>query len=262
MTARPPLSIVVPAYNEASRLPQTLAALVARFPDDRVEIVVVDDGSTDGTAVIARSVLDGRASARVIVMERNRGKGSAVRAGVAVTSGEAVVYMDADLATDLAALDDVLALLADADIVVGSRAVPGSTVYNTTRLRTIMGRTFNRMMRLLTRLEIHDSQCGFKAFRGDVARLVFALSQINGFAFDPEVLLIARQLGYRIVEVPVSWTAVEGSSVRPLRDSITTAGGLLSATLRHRRRAVRGRARTLGWAPPTPVPPNLTSRTL
>lgn len=253
MTARPPLSIVVPAYNEASRLPGTLAELVRRFPDPAIELVVVDDGSTDGTAAIARAALADRPTATVVEFPENRGKGAAVRAGVALTRGDVVLYMDADLATDLGILDAALARLADVDVVVGSRAVPGSTVLDTTRLRAAMGRTFNRMVRVVTRLNVHDSQCGFKAFRGDVARLVFALSRIDGFAFDPEVLLIAHHLGYRIVEVPVTWTAVEGSSVRPLRDSIATGAGLLAAAIRHRPARVRAAARDLGWTSEAPA---------
>jgi glycosyltransferase involved in cell wall biosynthesis len=248
VTARPELSIVVPAYDEAARLPQTLAALTARFPDDTTEIVVVDDGSHDATSELARAALADRAGAQVITLPENRGKGAAVRTGVLATTGTAVLYMDADLATDLAVLDDVLARLADADIVVGSRAVPGSRVHDTTRLRAAMGRTFNGLVRLLTRLDVHDSQCGFKAFRGDVARLVFSLSRVDGFAFDPEVLLIAHQLGYRIVEVPVTWTAVEGSSVRPVRDSLRTGAALVGAVVRRRPTRVRDEARALGWA--------------
>ena len=251
MTARPQLSIVVPAYDEATRLPQTLAALLARFPDATTEIVVVDDGSTDDTARIARDALAGHPGTQVVALPENRGKGAAVRAGVATTTGDVVLYMDADLATDLTVLDGFLARLADADVVVGSRAVPGSTVIHTTRLRAALGRTFNRMVRLLTRLDVHDSQCGFKAFRGDVARLVFALGQVDGFAFDPEVLLIADRLGYRIVEVPVTWTAVEGSSVRPVRDSLRTGAALVAVVVRLRRARVRADARALGWTGPT-----------
>jgi glycosyltransferase involved in cell wall biosynthesis len=248
VTARPELSLVVPAYDEATRLPHTLDALLARFPDPTTEIVVVDVGSHDATSAIARAALADRASARVITFPENRGKGAAVRAGVLATTGATVLYMDADLATDLAVLDDFLARLTDADVVVGSRAVPGSRVNDTTRLRAAMGRTFNRMVRMLTRLDVHDSQCGFKAFRGDVARLVFSLSRVDGFAFDPEVLLIAHRLGYRIVEVPVTWTAVDGSSVRPVRDSLRTGVALVGSVVRRRPSKVRADARALGWA--------------
>jgi dolichyl-phosphate beta-glucosyltransferase len=133
--------------------------------------------------------------------------------------------------------------------VVGSRAVPGARVHNTTALRTVMGRTFNGLVRIIARLDVHDSQCGFKAFSGDVARLLFALSEVDGFAFDPEVLVMARILGYRVTEVPVDWTAVDGSSVRPVRDSLITGLALVRIVARRRPAAVREQARALGWSP-------------
>jgi glycosyltransferase involved in cell wall biosynthesis len=185
----PPVSIVIPAYNEAARLPETLARLDAYFAGREPEIVVVDDGSTDGTAELARRGVPGRTPPTVIAFPENRGKGAAVRAGVAASTGETVLYMDADLATDIADLDGFLKLLEDYDVVVGSRAVPGATVHNTTRLRTVMGRTFNRMARMLTRLEVHDSQCGYKAFRGDAGR--FALHHVQE---DIQVVDLAEQI--------------------------------------------------------------------
>lgn len=246
---RPPLSIVVPAYNEATRLPGTLRALADRFGDGATEVVVVDDGSDDDTAAVARAASSDALAITVIRLPENRGKGAAVRAGVAATTGDAVLYMDADLATDLAGVDAFLARLADADVVVGSRAVPGARVHNTTALRTVMGRTFNGLVRLIARLDVHDSQCGFKAFRGDAARLLFALGEVDGFAFDPEVLVMARILGYRVVEVPVDWTAVDGSSVRPVRDSLVTGLALVRIVVRRRPAAVRAAARARGWVP-------------
>jgi glycosyltransferase involved in cell wall biosynthesis len=247
------LSIVIPAYDEAARLPETLARLDSYFAGRDTEIIVVDDGSSDGTADLARRGVPGGAAPTVIEFPENRGKGAAVRAGVAASTGETVLYMDADLATDITDLDEFLKVLADYDVVVGSRAVPGATVHNTTRLRTVMGRTFNRMMRMLTRLEVHDSQCGYKAFRGDAGRLAFSLSTVDGFAFDPEVLMIASALGLTIAEVPVDWTAVEGSTVRPLRDSVVTGFALLRVVWRVRPRRVRDRARALGWSPAEPA---------
>ncbi|MEI8001559.1 MAG: glycosyltransferase [Actinomycetes bacterium] len=250
MTARPQLSIVIPAFNEATRLPRTLAALRAHFGDGRdVEVVVVDDGSRDETAEVARAGTGPGWRLVVEVLPENRGKGAAVRAGVALTTGEVVLVMDADLATDLAAVAPALALLAGADLVVGSRAVPGSTVAGTTALRTVMGRTFNGLVRLIARLDVHDSQCGFKAFRGDVARLLFAMSEVDGFAYDPEVLVLARILGYTTVELAVAWTAVDGSTVRPLRDSLATGVALLRIVARRHPARVRAEAGRLGWSP-------------
>lgn len=247
MNARPELSIVIPAYNESARLPETLRRLEVEFGGSSTEVIVVDDGSTDDTAEIAERACSDELAVSVIRLPVNRGKGAAVRAGVAASTGAAVLCMDADLATDLADVDRFLAHLVDAEIVVGSRAVPGARVHNTTLLRTLMGRTFNRMVRLVARLPVHDSQCGFKAFRGDVARVLFALGSVDGFAFDPEVLYLARILGCRVVEVPVDWTAVEGSSVRPVRDSIVTGAALLGIVWRHRPARVRAAAHRLGW---------------
>ncbi len=248
----PHLSIVIPAFNEAARLPGTLRALADRFGGTATEVVVADDGSTDGTAAVGAAASSPTLPVRVVRLPENRGKGAAVRAGVAATTGAVVLFMDADLATDLAAVDEVLARLEHNDVVVGSRAVAGARVHDTTPLRTMMGRTFNGMVRAIARLDVRDSQCGFKAYRGDVARLLFSLSKVDGFAFDPEVLLMARILGYRIVEVPVDWTAVDGSSVRPLRDSAATGVALVGVVLRRRPAAVRAAARAQGWVPPEP----------
>lgn len=249
MTARPRLSIVIPAYNESDRLPGTLARLAECCPDAETEVIVVDDGSSDNTSEVAKRGVPGHPPPLVITLPENRGKGAAVRAGVAASSGELVLTMDADLATDIGDLDAFLARLDDADVVVGSRAVPGATVRDATRLRIMMGRTFNRMVRVLTRLHVHDSQCGFKAFRGDSGRLAFSLATVDGFAFDPEVLMISNYLGLRIVEVPVNWTAVDGSSVRPIRDSLGTGWSLLVLTVRLRPQRVRAAASARGWDP-------------
>jgi len=241
------LSIIVPAFNEADRLPKTLAALLERFPDDATEIIVVDDGSDDETTAIATRALAQRTSGRVITLPGNCGKGKAVRTGVGASVGATVLIMDADLATNLDAFDFAARALETADVAVGSRAVPGSHVNGTSPMRAAMGRTFNRLVRLLTPLDVHDSQCGFKVFHGDVARLVFSLSRDDGFAFDPEVLLIAHYLRYRIAEFPVTWTAVEGSSVRPVRDSLRTGASLVRIALTRRASKIRAAARRRGW---------------
>lgn len=247
----PSLSIVIPAYNEAERLTSTLRALEAHPASVEAEIVVVDDGSSDRTAEVAHSILDGRPDAQVISLAENRGKGAAVRAGIGAATGSVIVYMDADLATDLAALEVVLATLEDADVVVGSRAVPGAVVHDTTLSRAVMGRSFNRMIRILTRVDVHDTQCGFKAFRAEAAHLIFGISGVDGFAFDAEALLNARILGFRIREVPVEWTSVDGSSVRPVRDSVSAALDLLRVVVRARPAKMRARAAELGWKPAT-----------
>jgi glycosyltransferase involved in cell wall biosynthesis len=216
-------SIVVPAYNEASRIESTLRAVLRACDGRDFEILVVDDGSTDETVSVAEAVLQQSHHGRVVRLERNQGKGAAVRAGVLGTDGDAIVYMDADLATDLSALDPAIDALADADVAVGTRVGPGASVRNSTRSRAVMARGFNWLARLSTRVDLVDTQCGFKAFRGDVGRELFGLSRSDGYAFDVEILLLARRLGLTTVEVPVRWTAVEGSSIRPFADSFQMA---------------------------------------
>jgi glycosyltransferase involved in cell wall biosynthesis len=214
----PALSVVIPAYNEAARLDATLRALRTATAGEAVEVIVVDDGSTDATAAVAEAALDSDGD-RLLRFRHNEGKGAAVRAGVLASHGSAVIYMDADLATDLAALPRFVAALDHADVVVGSRTLPDAVVRDGTRDRAAMAWVFNRIVRVSTGIDSHDTQCGFKALRGQVARELFALARCDRFAFDVEMLLLARRLGFEVVEMPVVWTAVEGSSVRRIADS-------------------------------------------
>ena len=247
------ISVVIPIFNEARSLPATLEELTRRFSFLDSEFFFVDDGSTDDSAGLVEHLTSNRTNVEVIRLPKNVGKGAALRAGVARTSSDIVLFMDADLSTSLDDLDSFLARLDEFDIVIGSRSVPGSIVERSNPLRTIMGRTFNRLMRLATGLRIHDSQCGFKAFRGDVARLLFALSESNRFAFDPEILRIAVALGYSIDEVPVNWIASDHSAIRPFRDSLRTALDLLPIRRRTRQRRVRDLASRSGLPIPHPI---------
>ena len=240
-------------YNEARTLATTVEILRRQFLGLNVEVFFVDDGSTDDSSGLAEHLSHGDDRFEVIRLPKNLGKGAALRAGVARTSADAVLFMDADLSTSLDHLDDFLERLAVTDIVIGSRSVPGSVVDRSNALRTLMGRTFNQLMRLATGLKIHDSQCGFKAFRGDVARLLFTLSENNRFAFDPEILRIAVALGYSIQEVPVKWVASDNSAVRPVRDSLRTAFDLVPIRSRTRRTRIRGLASRSGLSVPTPI---------
>jgi len=228
---KPALSVVVPAYNEAARLESTLKALRVATAGQTVEVIVVDDGSTDETAAVAETAL-APATDRLVRLSRNTGKGAAVRAGVLASAGDAVVYMDADLATDLAVLPGFLAALGDADLVVGSRTLPDALVRDGTRDRAVMAWVFNRIVRLTTGIENRDTQCGFKALRGPVARELFGLARCDRFAFDVEILLLARRRGLSVVELPVTWTAVEGSSVRRVADSAQAAIDVLRIAAR------------------------------
>jgi len=241
----PELTIIVPAYNEAHRLSDGIKRFDRAAADGAIdvrttELVVVDDGSTDATADTARSLIAHLPRHRVVSHPRNRGKGAAIRTGVALATGTHVAYMDADFAIDPRAVPQLVEGLRTNDVVIGSRALPDSMVESTYALRAVMGGLFNRLVTTGTGLQLHDTQCGFKAFRTPVARLLFHLVRIERFAFDVEVLVRAKRLGLAIAEVPVQWTHVPGSTIHPLHDSVT----MLTDVYRSR----------LGLSPTPPVP--------
>ncbi len=217
------LSLIVPAYNEASRLPALLDALATVLPLASTEVIVVDDGSTDATSQVATQHLVQFPRGRLEQFVENRGKGAALRRGVETARGETVMFMDSDMATDLSDIERVLAALKHAHVAIGSRTHPDAEVRDPHLHRQLMGAGFNHLVRTLTNVTVRDSQCGFKAFRGDVARLLFHLSTDDGFGQDVELLEYAMRLGLDVVEVPVRWHAVEGSKVRVVRDSLRTA---------------------------------------
>lgn len=221
------LSIIVPAYNEAARLPPLLRDLVSRFDPATTQIIVVDDGSQDTTARVAGDGLASFPNHRIEVLPVNRGKGAALRHGVRKSTGHQVVFMDADGATDLADIEPLLFALADADIAVGSRLLPGAVVNEPQRSRHLMRRGFNMLVRLATKANVSDSQCGFKAFSGGAAHLLFHLTHLDGFALDAEVLDMAERLGFQVEEVPVHWLAVSGSKIHRIRDSAHLAVSVL-----------------------------------
>jgi dolichyl-phosphate beta-glucosyltransferase len=208
------LSIVIPIWNEERRLPALLAGLQAdadRVAHDLglelVEVIAVDDGSTDATPeVLAKfDALGDRF--RVIRFPRNRGKGAAVRDGMLVARSELALMSDADLSTPLEELALLLAAVKDgADVAIGSRALDRSKVLvHQPIYRELMGRIFNRLLRRITRLPYQDTQCGFKLFRLETALRLFELQRVAGFAFDAELLVNARRLGLRVEEIPVRW---------------------------------------------------------
>lgn len=201
------LSIVVPARNEARRLPASLTAIAewASAHPWSVEVIVVDDHSTDATARLAAS-----AGARV-VPSRGRGKGAAVRAGMLCARGRWRMFTDADLSTPIHAGGTLLRALEDgADVAIGTRRV-----LSTTACRALMGATFRRCVRTLGIGAFKDTQCGFKAFRAEAADALFARARVDGMAFDVEVLSIAARHGMRVAEVPVPWAHDRDSRVRP-----------------------------------------------
>jgi dolichyl-phosphate beta-glucosyltransferase len=216
----PRLSLVVPAYNEAERLRESIPRLLEVMNRDETEVIIVDDGSTDGTAEVASQHLAGLPRSSVITLPHNSGKGAAVRAGVVKARGEIIAYMDADMATEPRDLALLIDALRDNPLAIGSRALESSVVEEKSGLRRIMTRTFGVVVSSAVDLPLRDTQCGFKAFHGSVAKLLFHGAQVDSFAFDIEVLDRASRLGLETAEVPVRWQQMAGSKVRVVRDSM------------------------------------------
>jgi dolichyl-phosphate beta-glucosyltransferase len=202
---RPEVSVVIPAYNEVSRLPRTLERVCSFLSGRPHEIVVVDDGSTDGTADAARAA--GGPGLVLLRHEPNRGKGYAVRRGMLAARGARRLMSDADLSTPIEELAKLEAKLDNGyDVAIGSRALPGARIeVRQPWYREGMGRLFNVFVRTLAVPGLRDTQCGFKLFSARAADAAFGAARLDGFSFDVESLFIARQLGYRVAEVPVVW---------------------------------------------------------
>jgi dolichyl-phosphate beta-glucosyltransferase len=232
----PALSIVLPCLDEADRLPGTLAAYLAHFPPGRaeVELVVVDDGSTDGTSAIADQIAVVDPRVRVVRTIHNHGKGYAVRTGIHAAQGELVVFTDADGSYGPEQMDRVVDALEDAPVAIGARR--GRHAGSGPPLRQLASRVFNRVMRLLLGLPFHDTQCGLKGFRRGAAEEVFRRARVDGFAFDAEALLVARRLGLEVVEVPVTAEERQGSTVHLGGDALR----MLADVWKVRRAAARG----------------------
>jgi glycosyltransferase involved in cell wall biosynthesis len=214
-----PLSIVIPAYNEERRLPSTLDVVFAwldRSPFPDTEILVVDDGSTDGTAVLVEGRMVQESRLRLIRNPGNRGKGYAVRHGMLEARGEWILFSDADLSAPIEELPRLLSAAQEgiADIAIGSRALDRSLIgVHQSAWREWSGIFFNRIMRLATGLPFADTQCGFKLYHREAARRIFPLQRLDGFSFDVEDLFVAKSLGIATLEVPVHWNNVEGTKV-------------------------------------------------
>jgi Glycosyltransferases involved in cell wall biogenesis len=222
----PPFSLVIPAFNEASRIGDTLRAtldyLGAVSPQS--ELIVVNDGSTDATSAIARDALAAaKIETRLLENFPNQGKGVAVRKGLLAAQKPIALFSDADLSTPLEETPKLIEPIAngDVDIAFGSRALDRSLIgHHQPWRREQGGRVFNLLVRLATGLPFWDTQCGFKAFRLEVCRPILETAQIIGFAFDVELLYLAHQSGLRLREVPVRWDHHEGSKVHFVHDSL------------------------------------------
>ncbi len=215
---QPWLSIVVPAFNEADRLPQTLRAVAVRMRRLRggLEILVMDDGSTDDTATVASASVPEATVTRL----QHRGKGAAVRSGVLAAKGRLVVIIDADHSVPFAEAERLIAAVEQgADMAIGTRPQPRVTTSDQRWLgRGLAGWIFNVLVRAIALDGFHDTQCGMKVLRRNAAVHVFQLLRTDGYAFDVEAIALALRAGFCIVEVPVVWRHVPGSKVRPARD--------------------------------------------
>jgi dolichyl-phosphate beta-glucosyltransferase len=234
-------SIVLPAYNESERIASTLDRILAHAgqQDWQVEIIVVNDGSTDGTPKIVDDYGKKYPMLRLLQNPGNRGKGYSVRHGMLHAQGDVLLFSDADLSSPITETDKLSAAIRQgADIAIGSRWLNARLQIKRQALhRQLFGRIFNVMLRLVLGLNFSDTQCGFKAFTRDAAQKLFPLQRIEGWGFDPELLYLAKKSGLTVVEVAVAWSHCEGTHIRPLHDGIR----MFCEILKIRWNAARGR---------------------
>jgi len=230
----PELSIIIPAYNEESRLPRALATIrdylaSQGMTGERAEVIVVDDGSTDGTARVVKECIRELPALRLVSNDQNRGKGYSVRHGMLEARGRIALFTDADLSAPIEEAGKILAALEQGnEVAIGSRALDRSFIsVHQSVLRETAGKIFNGFVRLITGLQFHDTQCGFKAFVREPARIVFEQQRIERFGFDPEILFLAHHHGLRAVEVSVRWAHDPATKVHLVRDSVMMFTDLL-----------------------------------
>ena len=210
------LSIIIPAYNEELRLPKSLERIRAYLDSKGIssEVIVVDDGSRDGTVRVAESLAATWPALRVVKNPGNRGKGYSVRHGMLEARGKISLFTDADLSAPIEEADKLLAALATHDVAIGSRAMDRSLIaVHQPWTREFAGILFNAIVRVVLGLNIEDTQCGFKAFRRDKSQIIFQQQRIERFGFDPELLFLAKRNGLTIAEVPVRWANAPGTTV-------------------------------------------------
>lgn len=226
--------MIIPAYNEAERLGSTLERAVEYLSLRGLsyEVLVVDDGSRDRTAEVAEAFAGN--GVRMIRHERNRGKGAAIRTGLLASRGAEVLLSDADASTPIEELEKLQRWLPEAPVVLGSRAVAGADVRKHQPFyRELMGKTFNRIIRLAGVRGLNDTQCGFKLLEGNVAREVGAELTVEGFAYDVELVFLARRRGHKVVEVGVVWVDSPDSRVDPIRSSLAMLRDVVRMRIRH-----------------------------
>ncbi|HOL70603.1 MAG TPA: glycosyltransferase family 2 protein [Bryobacteraceae bacterium] len=235
------ISIVLPAYNEEARLPVTLAAILSYLEArnwKEFEILVVNDGSVDGTAAVAERFRSRHPQVTLLENPGNRGKGYSVRHGMLKARGDWVLFSDSDLSAPIEELDKLMEAAAanNASVVIGSRALDRSLIkVHQSWFRETAGRIFNLLMRLIIGLPFADTQCGFKLFERRAAQEVFRRQRIERWGFDAEVLFIARKLGFKTIEIPVRWSHSEGTKISMFRDSLNMFVDLLRVRWNHLR---------------------------
>ena len=235
------LSLVIPCFNEAHRIESSLAQVLAHLdglakdsPGLSFEVVVVDDGSTDGTADRVSAVAERRSEVRLVTRPKNAGKGAAVRQGVLASVGDIVVFLDADLAVDVSHVDHVLpALRNGVDVAVGCRHIEGAAIEKPQGvLRRTLGKSYLAFARTLLGIPVSDVTCGFKGFRRAVALQLFEGARCRRWGFDAEILHLASRERYEVLEVPVTWRDGEGSRVRLSFDVMRSLSELLAVRWR------------------------------
>ena len=226
------MSIVIPAYNEEKRIRGSLSETCTYMSDSGMEyeVIVVDDGSSDGTGRIVDHIAKDVRNVRLVRYEKNRGKGHALRTGVLMTRGDFVLAMDADLSTPMDEHRKLMPYLSDGGfyIAIGSRALALSDIIiKQPWWRRGMGKTFNKIVKALVIGGFSDTQCGFKLFKGEIARSLFGEAKIDRFAYDVEILALAMKKGYGIKEVPIRWINSPESRVDPVKDSLQMLADLV-----------------------------------
>lgn len=224
-------SIIIPAYNESRRIRPTLDEILRYAAESHwdVEILVVDDGSRDDTPEIIREYAQAHPQVRLVQNPGNRGKGYSVCNGMLHAQGEIRLFSDADLSSPITEAEKLFAAInAGADIAIGSRWLRADLQKERQPLyRQLLGRIFNLLLRVVLGLHFKDTQCGFKAFRAKAANGIFPLQKIEHWGFDPEILFLARKMGFKTVEIPVAWAHSEGTRLHPFRDGMRMFGDVI-----------------------------------
>jgi dolichyl-phosphate beta-glucosyltransferase len=231
------LSLIIPAFNEAARIGKSLDRIEAflRAQPYTFEVIVVDDGSWDGTAAMVRERFAGRPEFRVHAHQRNQGKGGGIRTGMLLGEGQHLFFTDADLSVPIETLPKFLAQLEDGyDVVIGTRKSAGAVVQvHQPPFRELLGKAFTVLSNWILGLRVSDFTCGFKGFRREAARTIFFRQQVLNWSFDSEILYLAKLKGFRVQELPVVWRNDQETKVRLWRDVITSLLGLLRIRLYH-----------------------------